>query len=707
MKKIPLLFITILSIQIFLPIGRQAFSQGGIWTWISGSNLLADNGIYGTQGMPSINNRPPANYEYVEWKDNAGNFWIYGGTFPPLSDLWKFNPQTLEWTWVKGNALSSQVAIYGTQGVSDPLNTPGMRAYGATTWIDTSGNLWLFGGDAPNGMLNDIWKYDISINEWTWMKGDTIGFALGNHGIQGVPGPNVNPGARCETSIGWIDTFNNLWLFGGSGVDDVGVGYGILNDVMKYDVNTNEWTWMNGSNLGSAAPIWGIKNIPSAMNDPGGRCSYSHWTDIQGGFWLMGGVYFSTTSFYLNDVWRLDPGTNIWTWKAGTDVFNDTGHYQTMCTFNSLNIPYSRLENRSGVQDNCGRHWFYGGTNGNDTDFVLNDLWIFDPYTLEYAWIWGTNFPNPSYNFGTLGVPSSMNNPSCRTGPSTWWGNDNRFYMFGGLYAVFPGPNWVSVNDMWVFTPDSTCIGACQPSASATLSSDSICPGTCIDFINLSSYASSFQWLLPGANPSSSTDVNPQSICYANPGSFDVTLIAMNSTDIDTLVLPDYIYVFPQPSSQSITQIGDTLFALPGASFYQWYFNGSLISGATNYYYIATASGDYNVVATDGNGCEVEAVINNVIADVTPFSFGEGLGVRLYPNPVTEKLYISSYELNGTADAEISIYNVMGEKVISESVKSEANYEIDVHDLPSGLYYIEFISERKLFRTKFIKSTYR
>src|SRR6185436_11851300 len=74
-----------------------AFGQGGIWTWISGSKLVNDVGVYGTQGIPSVNNHPPGNYEMAEWKDKQGNFWLYGGTMPPMNDLWRFNPVTLEW----------------------------------------------------------------------------------------------------------------------------------------------------------------------------------------------------------------------------------------------------------------------------------------------------------------------------------------------------------------------------------------------------------------------------------------------------------------------------------------------------------------------------------------------------------------------------------------------------------------------------------
>src|SRR6185369_199045 len=102
--------------------------------------------------------------------------------------------------------------------------------------------------------------------------------------------------------------------------------------------------------------------------------------------------------------------------------------------------------------------------------------------------------------------------------------------------------------------------------------------------------------------------VNPTQICYNTPGTYPVSLIAWNSADTDTITLNNYITVYPYPAPQGISQSGDTLIANAGAVSYQWYHNGLPVAGATNYFYIATEGGDYNIVATDANGCEVEAV---------------------------------------------------------------------------------------------------
>ena len=66
-------------------------------------------------------------------------------------------------------------------------------------------------------------------------------------------------------------------------------------------------------------------------------------------------------------------------------------------------------------------------------------------------------------------------------------------------------------------------------------------------------------------------------------------------------------------------------------------------------------------MATDENDCEVEAVINNVIAFTAPLSYGEGAGVRLFPNPVIDKFTIHDSQFAIGATVEFSVYNVPGE----------------------------------------------
>jgi len=223
-----------------------------------------------------------------------------------------------------------------------------------------------------------------------------------------------------------------------------------------------------------------------------------------------------------------------------------------------------------------------------------------------------------------------------------------------------------------------------------------ICPGTCTDFSNLSVNANSFQWIFPGANPGVSTDVNPVQICYNIPGQYNVTLIATNANGSDTLMLLNFITVYPQPAPQGILQSGDTLFANQGATAYQWYHDGVLIPGATDYFYVATESGNFNIVATDVNGCEVEAVIFDVVASVHDITSESAF--QIVPNPVGDVLELKS-ELFSQQDFDFSIYNMVGEKVMSLHPAKTFN----VSQLAAGTYWLEATDNSKILRSRFIK----
>ena len=111
------------------------------------------------------------------------------------------------------------------------------------------------------------------------------------------------------------------------------------------------------------------------------------------------------------------------------------------------------------------------------------------------------------------------------------------------------------------------------------------------------------------------------------------------------------------------------------------------------------ASGDFNVVCTDENGCEVEAVIFNVTAGLSEYCSynAEDDEITVFPNPVYYMLTINSRQ---NSINEISIYNLVGELVLRQTAPYET---IDCRLLSSGIYWIEIKANEKRFRTKFSK----
>ncbi len=82
----------------------------GEWTWMSGSNTSAQLGAYGIKGIPAAANVPGARQGSISWTDSDGNFWLFGGlgygtttTSGHLNDLWRYDPITNEWTWMRGS----------------------------------------------------------------------------------------------------------------------------------------------------------------------------------------------------------------------------------------------------------------------------------------------------------------------------------------------------------------------------------------------------------------------------------------------------------------------------------------------------------------------------------------------------------------------------------------------------------------------------
>ncbi|MEP7170760.1 MAG: hypothetical protein ABI855_15435, partial [Bacteroidota bacterium] len=76
--------------------------------------------------------------------------------------------QAGEWVWIKGDSVPNQAGSYGVQGVPGPTNNP-PSLYEPCEWTDLNGNFWLFGGlDKVQNGNADLWKYDPTVNEWTW-----------------------------------------------------------------------------------------------------------------------------------------------------------------------------------------------------------------------------------------------------------------------------------------------------------------------------------------------------------------------------------------------------------------------------------------------------------------------------------------------------------------------------------------------------------
>jgi N-acetylneuraminic acid mutarotase len=371
--------------------------------------------------------------------------------------------------------------VYGTLGVASATNVPGGRYY-AVSWTDKQGNLWLFGGEGEDavetfGILNDLWEFNVTTREWTWMSGSTTtpGYGDGQPGVYGqlgIPGTKNTPGGRLG-AFGWTDQHGNLWLFGGGGFDSTGAIFGYLNDLWEYNIASGEWTWMSGNStlpVGNGASGWpgASGNLGSLTSGgyPGGRGWGVVWTDPQGNFWMFGGFGANALGqiMELNDLWKFVPSTQQWAWMSGNSEVGGTGVYGVygqLGTAASGNTPGAR-SNPGVWVDAGGNLWLFGGngqgltSGGQAYTGDLNDLWEFIPTANEWAWMGGSSLigssgASPGVN-GTLGTFSAANIPGARVAPVAWVDSAGDAWLIGGN-------GWGAANtaglldDIWEFNP--------------------------------------------------------------------------------------------------------------------------------------------------------------------------------------------------------------------------------------------------------------
>jgi hypothetical protein len=299
------------------------------------------------------------------WTDKNGRFWLYGGQSSStdvngssslLTDMWIYDPSAGTWEWVAGsNQITTTAfasAVYGTLGVSSPSNSPGARVWNSY-WTDNNGNFWLFSGLSQP---NDLWEFNPTTNQWTWMAGSntsTLSVPCGgggiypacpDHGIYGtlgVPAPGNIPGSR-QNAQSWIDKDGNFWLFGGTGQDSESNSAYSLNDLWRFNPATNQWAWMGGNSTLECnnainneyqcyeVPVFGTLGTPAVSNNPGGRMSAPTWVDTNGNLWLFSGNGLNDTWVYRPSAASLPP--------AITPVFSLlAGNYQSPQTLTISN----------------------------------------------------------------------------------------------------------------------------------------------------------------------------------------------------------------------------------------------------------------------------------------------------------------------------------------------------------------------------------
>ncbi|MBI2281624.1 MAG: T9SS type A sorting domain-containing protein [Bacteroidetes bacterium] len=153
--------------------------------------------------------------------------------------------------------------------------------------------------------------------------------------------------------------------------------------------------------------------------------------------------------------------------------------------------------------------------------------------------------------------------------------------------------------------------------------------------------------------------------------------------------------------STTINVSNDTILTSSAtSSSYQWYFNGSIISGATLQNYIATQNGDYYLIISDSNGCSSNSDTVSVIITSTILNKKDIDKITIYPNPFTN---YTNIEFNSNIIKNIRIIDVTGRQVLDKNVEGENHFIIQRNHLKNGIYHVIFIdTENKTLHKKIV-----
>ncbi len=221
-------------------------------------------------------------------------------------------------------------------------------------------------------------------------------------------------------------------------------------------------------------------------------------------------------------------------------------------------------------------------------------------------------------------------------------------YFTGNIdFSLTPGNQNLILNSSLTNNPNGFLVSLNQPnylaqvppSAAFNSNSTNFCEGVCINFQDNSLYApNNWNWSFPGANPTTSTNQNPQNICYPTAGTYNVQLIVSNPLGADTLVMNNYIIVDAIPQ----TNAGNDIDVCEGTSLQ---LNGA---GAANYSWSPAAT---LVNPSTSNPVASPIITTTYILTGTngSCSIADSVTITVNPNPSTPTITPVGGELQSTA----------------------------------------------------------
>ncbi|MEO7992569.1 MAG: T9SS type A sorting domain-containing protein [Chryseolinea sp.] len=199
---------------------------------------------------------------------------------------------------------------------------------------------------------------------------------------------------------------------------------------------------------------------------------------------------------------------------------------------------------------------------------------------------------------------------------------------------------------------------------------------------------------LPIVNESDSILITPS---ISKSKTYYVSVV--NESGCEGLRVPVLAEVM-QVAAAQISEDGNSLMSNYTAGN-QWYFDNSMIEGATKQLITVENPGLYRV-KVDVNGCTTSAEYQLVVTGVEK---SNDMNVSVYPNPVVEVVNI---EIPASLKAvkSLRIMTMTGKTmdvITLDKVSGDRVYKVDMKNYPSGVYIIQAVGSTNVIEIKFVK----
>lgn len=137
---------------------------------------------------------------------------------------------------------------------------------------------------------------------------------------------------------------------------------------------------------------------------------------------------------------------------------------------------------------------------------------------------------------------------------------------------------------------------------------------------------------------------------------------------------------------------------------YQWFLDGSIITGANSQTFTPTTSGNYSVQVTLTNGCVSSS--NDYYFGMVSIAEFDAAELKIYPNPTKGLLTVNFQNFEKNGEVNLTVIDQAGRVVKSVTTLIQENIQLDLFDIESGSYQIVIQHQGFEKTVRFVKTNF-